>query len=173
MSSLQISRPVTCYFRTGRHCPIADQPCALRSSLIKTRACEAHATPCPLQVCNVSLRGLCSHYFHHNSKQTCKLLSECNHHHLNTFPQSPRREEIISDNYTNDTFTGEYAALPFWHLNCGHHAIGRSSSAKMPSAAAQPHTAEELQLHPWSSGCASLCSLIPTDRADTHFTSAD
>lgn len=44
---------------------------------------------------HVSVRGLHSHYLHHNKKQMCKLLSE-----RNIIVSSSHSQKIISDNYT-------------------------------------------------------------------------
>lgn len=44
---------------------------------------------------HVSVRGLYSHYLHHNNEQMCKLLSE-----RNIIVSSSHSQKIISDNYT-------------------------------------------------------------------------
>lgn len=125
--------------------------------------CEAHATPCTLASLHMSVRGLSAPYLHHNNKQMCRLLSECNIVVSKSFPQIVPDNNALITTFFPFSFTargndGEYASFP-----------------KRPGPRDQPQDGGAPGARPSSSGCSSLCSVIkntpdrhalgrPTDR---------
>lgn len=118
---------------------------------------------------HASVRGLCSHYLHHNNEQMCKAALWTQYHRLK-FPQSedyfrqlPTNHAILPVFFHSARKHGGFASFPFRYLNWRHHTVVRSIGAKAP------FKTEELQLRPRSCGCSSLCSVTQTDETDMHY----
>lgn len=132
---------------TGRRRPIADKRRARRSSQTATRAC-ARARPLPARL-RGSVRGLYSHYSHHNSEQMCGLLSERNliistldgcfrqrHTDPNALPvffhTAQKHDGFLFFFFLSLTSVSELSH---------HHKIDQQRSAVGSGAAPPPHTA--------------------------------